>query len=423
MRVRGQKLTLVILGIGTLAITACLQSKPKVLGKNKPTFNRSDSANSNSFKFNFAFRDSTAAAPDDRTIYIQGSANSKTPIMSTCNSAGTNCVCEFLDSSGAELEETDASASEISYDQTGNYLRCDYDGVIANLASVRVRNQNSTVTSSTLTVDTSLTAQKLIGDDLDVNLVRTIYRYECLFNYLQKQGTTTTSFDCSNQGSTCWNTAAPAASGDLCILQSEFPYYLYSDNYSTNISQKVPDRLYNQGNSSTICGVQIRQFDCASSSGTPVAQFGLFAQQVGIFDTAVQLSASPDASAITYGFAAKTSTFQGNTVCPPGMQRRVFYTATTAASTTFPAPDNQESNYPSGSAVKEIMHPVTPTFTSFEVVKLRGAQIGAGPAVSGDCDGTNCTLPTVSMNTITSFSYVSAGAAQEFCVIPTTLLP
>ncbi len=423
MKAYRAKIILLIIGFSSLAFTACLQSKPKVLGKNKPNLGRSDTANSSSFKFNFAFRDTTAAAPLDKIIYIQGSANSKTPIMSACNSAGTNCVCEFLDATGAEIEETDAATGEISYDQTGNYLRCDYDGVIGNLASVRVRNQNSTVTSATLTVDTTLTAQKLIGTDLDVNLVRTVYRYECLFNYLQKDDTTTTSFDCSNQGSTCWNTAAPAASGDFCIVQTDFPFYLYSDNYSTNISQKVADRLYNQGASSTICGLQIKQFDCAGGSGTPVAQFGLFGQQVGIFDTAVQLSAGPDISAITYGFAAKTSTFLGQTVCPPGMQRRVFYTATTAASTTFPAPDAQESNYPSGSAVKEIMDPVTPAFTSLEVVKLRGAQIGAGPAVSGDCNGTTCTLPDVSLGTITSFNYVSAGAAQEFCVIPTSLLP
>lgn len=404
-------------------LSSCFESKPKVLGKTKPNLGRTDSANSSSFKFNFAFRDTTAAAPLDKIIYVQGSANSKTAILSACNSAGTNCVCEFLDSSGNELEETDVVTGEISFDQTGNYLRCDYDGVLANLASVRVRNQNSTVVSTTLTVDTTLTAQKLIGSDLDVNLVRTIYRYECLFNFLQKQGTTTTSFDCSNQGSTCWNTAAPAASGDFCVLQSDFPYYLYSDNYSTNLSLKVADRLYNQGASNFICGLQIKQFDCAGASGTPVAQFGLFAQQVGIFDTAVQLSPGPDISASTYGFAAKTSTFLGQTVCPPGMVRRVFYTATTAASTTFPAPDAQESNYPSGQQIKEILDPVTPAFTSLEVVKLRGQLVGAGPAVTGDCNGTDCDLPDVSLGTITNFTYVSAGGAQEFCVIPTSLLP
>jgi hypothetical protein len=384
----------------------CLQSKPKTLGKTKPSVGRADTADSNSFKFNFAFRDTTAVAPLDKIIYIQGSANSKTAITSTCNSAGTNCVCVFTDTGGV-TEETDVVTNEISYDQTGNYLRCEYDGVLANLSTVKVRNQNSTVTSETLSVDTSITVQKLIGSELDVNLVRSIYRYVCLHNFLEKDGTSTTNFDCSSQASLC-SDGVGALSGDFCLLQSNFPYYVFADNYSTNLSQKPADLLYNQGNDNSLCGLQIKKYDCAGGAGTPVRQFGLFAQQAGIFDTAVQLSVGPDISAVTYGFAAKTSTFMGNTVCPPGMERRIFKQATTSTAGMM------STNYPNGEIIKDITDP-TAALGSVAVVELQG----------GDCNGSVCTpIPSeVHTSPPAAFAYSIPVANVEFCVIKESILP
>lgn len=386
-----------------LAFTSsCDGTKPKVLGKNRIEFGSDDTSTNEKLKFNFAFRDTTAAAPLDKIIYLQGASNTKTGIISTCNSAGTNCVCEFLDSNGDLLEESDFS--EISFDLTGNYIRCEYDGVLGDLAQVRLRNQINTVTSLVYDVDTTLTVQKLLGDELDQNRVRTIYRYDCLFNFLQKAGTSSTSFDCSHQGSQCWNSGG--ASGDFCMLQSNFPYYLYSDNYSTNFTLKVADRLYNQGAEDRICGLQIKQFDCAGASGVPVAQFAVFADQIGIFDTPLALGAGPDISLTTYGFAAKTSTFLGNAVCPPGMVRRVFFRALTDTANT-----GVSSNYPNGFQTTEVADPTSAQF-SLTLNKLSG----------GDCSGAVCTLPTLNSGTIKSFPYSSAGLA-EFCVIPTSMLP
>jgi hypothetical protein len=386
-------------------LAGCLQSKPKTLGKTKPSVGRTDTADSNSFKFNFAFRDTAAVAPLDKIIYIQGSANSKTAIMSTCNSAGTNCVCVFTDTGGG-TEETDVLTNEISFDQTGNYLRCEYDGVLANLLTVKVRNQNSTVNSETLSVDTSITVQKLIGSDLDVNLVRSIYRYECLHNYLQKTATTVTNFDCSSSASLC-SPPLSATPGDFCLLKTNFPYYVFSDNYSTNLDQKPGDLLYNQGNDSSICGIQIKQYDCSGGSGTPVRQFGLFAQQTGIFEMPVQLSLGPDISATTYGFAAKTSTFMGNTVCPPGMERKIFKQATTSTVGTG------DSNFPNGQIIKDIATP-TPPYGDLAIDRLQG----------GDCNNITCTLPTViHPSPPAAFAYSVPAANEEFCVIKETILP
>jgi hypothetical protein len=391
-------------------LMGCDVGKPKVLGKSKLDFETEDSATPESFKFNFAFRDATAAAPLDKIIYLQGASNTKTGIISTCNSAGTNCVCEFYNASDVKLEESDFS--EITFDTTGNYVRCEYDGILANLSKVVIRNQNNTVRSAVYNVDTTLTAQKLVGDDLDANRIRTVYRYDCEYNFLQKAGTTSTFFDCSSSGSLCWDNGGQA--GDFCILQSKFPFHLFSDNYSTNLNTKVADKLYGVGAEDRICGAQIKQFDCAGASGTPVPQFAIFAEQTGIFDTAIQLSAGPDISLSTYGFAAKTSTFNGSVVCPPGMVRQVFYGTTTDTSDL-----GNDSNYPNAFALREMSSPtVTPEVV--QVNKLRGKLNGS--TLEGDCNGTACAPPRDPDGQVTTFTYSSAGQT-EFCVIPTTLLP
>lgn len=353
---------------------------------------------------------------------MQGSPNSKTAIISTCNAAGTNCVCEFYD--GETLVETTSDSANIIYDATGNYLRCIMIDTanVPNIDTVIVRNQNSTITSIAYDVETetTLTAQKIIGDDLDVNRLRTIYRYKCVHTFLEKEGTSTASFDCSSQASACWN--AGGSSGDLCFLKSNFPYYLFSDTYTNNIELKIADRLYGQG-ADKVCGKQIKEFDCATADGALVAQFGIFSEQVGIFENAIQLAAAPEVAAATYGFGAKTSsiTVSGTTytVCPPGLERRIFYRAQT---NTAVDPTLIRSNYPNGQVLTEVSDPSS-TPTAIRIQKIIGRFDGT--TIFGDCNGTTCNLPDTDAGNLPApavYNYSSASQI-EFCVIPTNLLP
>ena len=429
------KISLVFLAVAAALVSgSCSQTKPKTLGKRKLDFSSTDTATADTFKFNFAYRDaSTTDATLKKIVYLQGAANTKTPIVSTCNNAGTNCVCDFYnnDTATPRLLESTSNSNDISYDVTGNYIRCNFNGTLSDLDSVVIRNQNSTVVSAVYSVETTLSAAKILGEDLDLNRLRTIYRYGCVYSFLQKAATSSTSFDCSNQGSQCWNNPG-VASGDFCILKSVFPFHLYSDNYSSNISLKQADRLYNQGGSDRLCGVQVKQFDCATAAGNLSAQFGLYSEQVGIFEQAVQLSAGPDIAVTTYGFAAKTSTFNGQTVCPPGMERQVFYRASTVNVVTNPSTGATNlgvaSNYPNGNQLTEIASPTGsgPAAVTVEQIIGRKDTSVTPNVVRGDCGGSSCILPDTSAGALTGtnqqWSYSKTGEI-EFCVIPTALLP
>lgn len=400
-------LTLFSLVILALAF-GCSDTKPKNLTKNKITFGDTDSNTPDSFKFNFAYRDAAAASPLNLTVYMQGATDTKTSLISACNLAGTNCVCEFLDASETEIIEN--ATGGISYDQTGNYFRCDFPGTatqLATLAKVKIRNQNSTVTSAVYDVDTTLTAAKILGDELSMNHLRTVYKFNCLMNFLQKTGTSLTNFDCSSSGSLCGSPGSP--NGDFCLLLASFPYYLYSSNAATNFDQKQSDLLY--GAAGTICSLQVKQYDCAGTDGVPSPQFGLYGEQKGVFETSVQMSPGPNTSLSTYGFAAKTSTYNGNTVCPPGMERRAFYQTTVAPSASWIA-TNMESSY----TVKQIST-IGATIAPLNVTRVKGY----------DCNGSACTIVDtgvglVADGTVGSFNYGLDTTSTEFCVIPAGML-
>lgn len=401
-------LTLISLTVMALA-AGCSETRPKNLTKNKLNFGDESSNTPDSFKFNFAYRDPAAANPLNLTVYLQGATDTKTSLISACNLAGTNCVCEFLDSAEAEIIES--ATGGISYDQTGNYFRCDFPGSAAqltNLAKVRIRNQNSTVVSAIYDVDTTLTAAKILGDELSMNNLRTVYKFNCLMNFLQKSGTSSTNFDCASSGSLCGSPGSP--NGDFCLLLANFPYYIYSSNSSTNFDQKQADLLY--GTAGNLCGLQVKQYDCAGTNGVPVAQFGLYGEQKGVFETNVQMSPGPNTSLTTYGYAAKTSTYNGNTVCPPGMERRAFYQTTVAPSASWIS-TNMSSEY----IVKQVS--ATGTVPSaLSLTRVKGY----------DCNGTVCSIVDtatglVADGTIGSFNYGLDTTSTEFCVIPASMLP
>lgn len=394
------------------AFAACSDVKPKNFGSRQISFDGgNDSTTTETFRFNFAYVNSAAAAPLNKIVILQGAANSKAAIGSVCNLAGTNCVCEFYNGSDVLLETTDST--EMGYDSTGNYLRCEFDGTLANLKKVRVRNQNSTKFSETYNVETpaTLTLQKLIGSDQDINQVRTISRYTCLYNFLQKQGTTELLFDCSNQGSTCWSgftNSAGATSGDWCLLQTTLPFHLYASNYENNYATKEADKLYFSEGDGLVCKTQVKQYDCGGTGGTPVKDFGLYATQTGIFDTPLSLTPGPGKTVVNYGFGAAVSTYAGATVCPPGMVKRIFYRAVTSTAQTI----GPSHNMPNTLTATEIRDPAASPLP-LEVNKVGG----------GDCYGTDtCLLPTQSMGLVTNYPYSSTGQ-NAFCVIDPALLP
>jgi hypothetical protein len=380
----------------------CLGNEVKVKGRNgKIDFSSVDGGTQSSFKFNFAYH----ATVSDTTFYMQGTSNSKSGSIGTCNLAGTGCVCEFLDSNSAVLYTT--SSSQISYDERGNYYRCTYAGssAIANVSTVRIKNNSGTVTSEKMSVylPSTLSLPVLMGTEVDINRVRSIARYACVFNFLQKYGTTTQGFDCTSQPVSC--DPDGTVTKNFCLLQASFPYYLYSDYYATNFWEKLADKVYNGGGTDKICGLQIKQVDCTGAGGTPSVKFGLYGEQTGMWDTSVSLASGPDQLATNYGYAARTSA--STTECPPGLEKRVFFKTTVVTSDITPG-----HNFTSGLIATEVnVSTVTPA--AFPIDKYGG----------GGCTGTaGCTLPNSYAGLAKASQAYSSAGQTEFCVIPSTYL-
>lgn len=404
----GKLLTLLAVLAPCVSVTACLNIQPKVLGQQgKFDFGAFNTSSSGTFKFNFAYFDSSRSA---NTIYLQAATNSKSTVIGSCNFTGTGCTCNFLDGAGKTLYTT--TSSDISYDDPGNYYRCVYKGAspIANVASVTIQSLDGATTSGPVTVATpaTLTLSELIGTDLDINRVRYIYQYSCQYNYLQKSGTTTQGFDCTNAATAC-EAGDGNAQNNFCLLKATWPFYLYTDTYSSNFSQKPSDKVYNGAGSGSLCGLQIKQYDCVST-GSPQKIFGLYDQLQGIWQTSVQLPAGPDLPAASYGFAAPTSTITGE--CPPGLVKQVFFTAVVVTSDISPS-----HNIPSNQVATQVADP-SATPTAFGISQY-------GPPYSGTtgCNGTACGLP-LSYNTgFTHSSAYSSTGQTVFCAIPPALLP
>lgn len=415
------------LGVALLSgflATSCFNAEPKILGRmNKLDFSTLDNGSQSQFKFNFAILNGSVA-------YLQGAATAKSNLIGVCNLAGTACACNFFDASGTLLYTS--KSSEMSYEEPGNYFRCTYSGssAIANVASVVMKNQTGSISSDSLAIKTvpsggvagTLTLSDLIGTDVDINRVRTVYRYACGYNFLQKKGTTSAGFDCSLPTTTDpVNDPVICKAGgvnyqNFCILKAKFPFYLYADNYSSNMASKMADKLYNNG--AMICGLQITQVDCTgkdTDSDVVTKKFGLYSQLSGMWQTSVSLPVGPDQSATSYGFAAKTSTaaaYLGE--CPPGLLPQVFYTV--AVDTTDIKPSH---NFVSGQISTEISAPTTIP-AAFEIDQLNST--GTAVPADGTCTGTACTLPINRVANVKAAQTYSSAGQTTFCVIPPELL-
>jgi hypothetical protein len=180
-----------------------LDTRPKTLG-GSVNVSPDDSSNSENFRFIYAYRDSDAAtSPNTRAIHLKGAENSLSAIISTCNSAGTGCYCDFYDGTGTLLE-TASGTGAIAYSSANNTVRCLVSGATnpANISTVVVRNSDSSIASAEVSLVTSLSLAQILNG-LSVDKLRIIHRYKCKRNFLQKTGTTYTSFDCTNGGGAC----------------------------------------------------------------------------------------------------------------------------------------------------------------------------------------------------------------------------
>jgi hypothetical protein len=404
----------------SLSLSSCFESKPKVLGNNKIGLDVTDTANSETFRFNYAYLDTTLAAPHNRTVTLQGAANSRSPIIATCNSAATSCVCEFLNAGGTEIEES--VPANMQYDSTGNYIRCAFTGAVP--ARVRIRNIAETKLSTTFTIKTPaaganpITIQELFAD-LDVNRIRTIFRYDCTFNFLQKHLVSSGSIDCTAQAANpCHGT------NQYCILQARYPFFLFQDNLASNFGSKIADLLYNAGSSDKICERQIKRIDCTGTTGTPAEDFGLYNEQTGIYQIALGLSAGPGIANQTYGFAAEIDTFLATNICPPGLVPKRVYEAT-------PDPTDDLLEVTAGGAANDNNIPLN--FTAFNIddaaapslVSLEFDKLAGNSGGDTNCDGVNCAVPTTKVADPQAFFNYAASVATPatLCVVPDDLLP
>ncbi len=345
----------------------------------------------------FAYRSPNQGGVSER-VEIQGDNHSGGVFRSACGRDGKLCACEFRKDANKIVETTKPEA--ITYDERGNYFRCVFSGKGGPVSFVRITRKN--FSTPLLPIKSSLSLLDLMGASLDMNRARLVYRYSCEFNFLQKEGTTTQSFDCTNTQQSCDPSGDP--SKNFCLLKARFPYFLYADTFSTNFQQRVSDRLYNGGGSGRLCGMQLKQFNCADQEGTPVLNFGLYGEQVDYWDTSVQLGAGPDLVPVSYGFAARTSAVTGE--CPPGLEKRVFYRAEINTSDINPS-----HNFTNGLVSTEISDPFAAP-GSFLINKLSG----------GHCDGSHCSVPQSFVWGVKSTQYSKEGQT-EFCVIPKELFP
>jgi hypothetical protein len=411
----------------TLAVTACLNVEPKVLGQQGNfDFSAFNGAGVQGlFTFNFGLiTQTTSGGVTTNTVSAQGTDNAKSAIIGTCNLTGSSCLCKFTDSLGNTL----GSPVPTTYDSGGNYLTCIAPNNIAGLVSnVTVTNLDFSVTSIVTPVTTSVTLNQLIGSGLDANRVRTVSRYQCEYNFLQKAGTSAAGFDCTNQAMSCDpNGGISGNPRNFCILKARYPFYLFADTFSTNFSSKIADKLYGTSAAPTICSLTIKQINCVESDidpsqggvpdtfGTPVKQFGLYGVSTGIWQTAVSLPSGPNQPAATFGFAAAVSTTSGN--CPPGLVKRVFFT-TAVDPAALPVTSNPSSNMVVQTATEVSDPTIVPNV--FTLAKLSGGGSGGS---GGNCNNTSCTMPNSSVvNGLPTYTYSSANQTA-FCVIPAATL-
>lgn len=384
-------------------------TKPGVLLMNLPIFlysillSLTATAGEAGLPVRFAFENNELGGTD-RGIYLQAESGTDDLMMRVCGLTGQRCSCEFLDSAGRVVGAS--KGNEIRYEAVGNYFRCSINGTIRGAVSARlVERKPKGRRSAIVQIRDHVSLGDIIGRELDFNRLRYIYRYNCEQTYLQKEGTTSWSFDCSRQFASCDPSGNPR--NNFCLLNANFPYYLYSDSYSTNFGQKIADEFYNGDGSGRVCGLQIRKYNCAGEQGYPVKNFGVYGQMIGYWRVAVSLQPAPDAAVSVFGYAGRVSPVTNE--CPPWLEKREFQRADIVTSDIYPS-----HNFPS-QMTSTLVGSSSVSPQEVEIYKYSGG-------MGGFCNGEYCSLPNSFAGTVKSHRYASV-EGTSFCVIPASMLP
>lgn len=408
------KLSMLLLAFVLLSGVSCdVEVKDLSVKPNLATPFRTNGA-VDTFEIAFAVRDSDSNS-SSRSVAVQGEADSAANIISICGSTGTKCKCDFFtDSEGSG--QVSSSASDTTYEEDGNYLRCTIPGSVTASSYTNMRVTSSDGDKSTSTIAITQGESNLTLDNILINLskakVRKIFGYKCYINYLQKTGATTSSIDCTS--------GSGAATGNLLGLQTQYQYYLYSDNFSNNLGTRAPDLLYDDG-TGTFCGVIIKYIDCttdadgASDPNDVTLDFGIYNEPKGPFTKALELTSAPsllNGVKTVYGYAAELDS-TGD--CPPGFEERETFTGTPAAVA--------DSNL--NSSLTDTRIQTTSTNDTMTILSLTSTSAGATPicttasltctAPQFDPDGANYASAT--QQTVTFL-----GQNEKYCVLPSALL-
>ena len=357
---------------------------------------------------------------------VIGREGSQTSFLGVCGLSARNCVCDFSTDSGGAGELISEEGST-EFDNSGNFIRCAVPSVdpavIESMIFVRVRNIKNQAATSRVRIKLAdpddetdatlkLTIQE-VSQGRDTIRVRKIFEYRCFLNYLQKTGVTGSNFDCAGDVS-------------FAILQIPYQFYLFADNISNNFGDRKPDSLHSDG-SGTLCNETIKFLDCTTvddgltDPNAPTVVFGLFSENSGVFNKAIQLTSAPGrlgGITKTYGFGAKVD---DSDRCPPGFDIFDTYTATVDEVINSTLDDGDIAN--GGGFVNTIIENSQVFLENTAPPDLSLDLFSAG----GTCTGGTCTAPSLDRETISPATaglqtQIHAKEGDPFCVIKASLV-
>jgi hypothetical protein len=413
------RLAFVLASVPLLA--ACIDTSVKDLTKkeNKLKLNPSTTNSLTNFRLSYAskYSGTSPANVAGNYVLLQGVLESGSAFTNTCGSTGTNCYCDFYDSSDALLGSAGGSTANIKYSSNGNFVSCLIPSSLtaANVAKARIRNTASSTYTTTTTLQTTITVAnsgitlpQIVGG-LDTKYVRTVYSYQCYVIGRTGTGSSSTGFAC---------TANP-----FNLAHATYNYYVYQDGTTSLTGQRATNAIFNNNQ---FCGIMANAIDCTSINSTLTKLMGLYAQRTGAFTAAVNLYTAPPLA--LPGYSAGFSALQGygipstefiDAVCPLGFLERDIYTITANSTTegSFATRLGLTTDLPDLNDVRVSTKSATETMS----VKTYTA--------NGICDGTICTVPTGTITNALSAAAgktmpsTSTGAGTTFCALDPSFLP
>jgi len=284
-----------------VALTSCLGSDVKTLGKKVIDGTRSPATDSESFSITLAYRKD--ADPDDgRLVVLQGIRDlASASLANLCGATGATCKCEFYKSTSDPSPLSSTPPNGISVGN--NSFSCSIPGAGDPAkdpdlyTKVRLKTNDGSKSTGFLTIVNSLTLPDVIGE-LDKSKVRGIYRYSCIRYFFEGEGVSAGGVEC------------PSAQR-LGLITATYAFYLYNSQVGGNLSEKFSGAVYEN----PICNKQFPRLTCNTASEL---RWGLYSEQSGPFQIGITMVAKPegDNARGIYGYAALPDS-AGN--CPTGL--------------------------------------------------------------------------------------------------------